>query len=88
MTVTFYSKVKGYTNSESTFIPATKTHSTLRELLGEVSKHYGKRFETFVNSNETCLFLVNGKGVTLSGGLETPVKFGDKIEILPFIEAG
>ena len=88
MTVCFYSKVREYTNRENTYSPTTTEHSTLRELLDELSTHYGKRFKSFISRSDTCLLLVNGKGITLSGGLETPIKAGDKIEILPFIEAG
>jgi len=88
MTVHFYSKVKGYTNGEASYSPASTITSTLRELLDELILHYGKSFETFINGTETCLFLVNSKGIKLSGGLDTPIKPGDKIEILPFVEAG
>jgi len=88
MIVSFYGKVREFTNGESNYSPASTTYSTLRELQGELCAHYGKRFETFINSNEAYLFLVNGKGVMMSGGLDVPVETGDKIDILPFIEAG
>ena len=88
MIVSFYSKVKEYTNGENTYSPASNIHTTLRELLDELVLHYGERFEAFIYGSETCLFLVNGKGIKLSGGLDTPIKPGDKIEILPFVEAG
>jgi len=88
MTVNFYGRIKEYTNGESVYIPSIKTNSTLREILDELSSCFGNSFSNFISSNETCLFLVNGKGIAHTGGLDTPVGTGDKIEILPFVEAG
>ena len=86
MTVTFYSSITKYTNGEKSYIP--KSHPTLRGLLEELGDYYGKGFESFINGNETCLFLVNGKGIKLTGGLDSPLEQGDNIEILPFVDAG
>jgi len=87
MTVAFYGKITEYTNDDRSFIPMTDC-STLRVLLDELSSYYGESFGLFVNGNETCLVLVNGRGVALSGGLDTPLSQDDRIEILPFVEAG
>ena len=88
MIVCFYGKVKQYTKNETIYSPAPPAHSTLRDLLGELGGYYGKPFEDFIRGNESCLFLINGKGIMLSGGLDTPIKDGDKVDILPFVEAG
>ena len=87
MTVVFYGRVTKQTDGDKTYTP--KTHcATLQELLGELSSHYGESFETFIHGNETCLILINGRGITQSGGLESPLNPGDKIDILPFVDAG
>ena len=62
--------------------------STIRTLLDELGDYYGQEFISFINSSEACLILVNGKGTSLTGGLDTPISQGDKIEILPFVGAG
>jgi len=88
MTVNFYGRIKEYTNNENVYVPDIKTHSTLRTVLEELSDNYGDLFNNFICSAENCLFLVNGKGTAHTGGLDTPVNPGDKVEILPFVEAG
>jgi len=57
-------------------------------LIDELGSCFGPRFQAFLLGDETCLFLVNGKGILSTGGLDTGLVPGDKIEILPFIEAG
>jgi molybdopterin converting factor small subunit len=86
MTVTFYGGITRYTNGDKIYLP--KAHATLRGLLEELGDYYGEQFVSFVNGNETCIILINGKGVMLSGGLESALCTGDKIEILPFVDAG
>ena len=86
MIVSFYGRITRHTNGEKTYIP--KNPPTLRGLLEELGGYYGKGFESFINGNETCLFLINGKGVKLTGGLDSPLEQGDKVEILPFVDAG
>jgi len=88
MTVNFYGRIKEYANGESLYTPGDKKHSTLRGLLDELSVNYGDKFNDFIYDNETCLILINSKGTAHTGGLDTPVKQGDKIEILPFVGAG
>ena len=87
MTVTFYGRITEYTNGEKTFVPSVP-HGALSGLLDELGRHYGEAFESFIHGNETCLLLVNGNGVMLSGGLDSPLKPDDKIDILPFVDAG
>jgi len=86
MIVTFYSGISKYTNGEKSYTP--KNHPTLRGLLEELGEYYGKDFESFINGNETCLFLINSKGIKLTGGLDSLLEQGDKVEILPFVDAG
>jgi len=86
LTVTFYGGVTRYTNGDKSYTP--KTHAALRGLLEEMGDYYGEQFISFVNGSETCIILINGKGVMLSGGLDSALDSGDKIEILPFVDAG
>jgi molybdopterin converting factor small subunit len=86
MTVTFYGGITRYTNDDKSYTP--KTHATLRSLLEELGEYYGEQFVSFVNGNETCIILINGKGIMLSGGLDSVLSQDDKIEILPFVDAG
>jgi len=90
MTVLFYSDINKYTNGEKSYIPGNEDNSiaTLQELLDRLFFRYGKGFEDFIKAGETCLILVNGNGVKLTGGLNTQLKPGDKIEFLPFVTAG
>jgi len=86
MEVTFYGSIIKYTNGDKMFSP--KIHPTLRELLVELGEFYGDGFGAFLQGDETCLILLNGKGIALTGGLNSPISVGDKVEILPFVEAG
>jgi len=86
MTVTFYGGVTRYTNGEKSYTP--KVHATLRDLMGELGDYYGEQLVSFINGNETCIILINGKGIMLSGGPDSVLDSGDKIEILPFVDAG
>jgi len=87
MEVTFYGNIKKYTNGEKIFSSKT-THQTLRELLAELGEFYGESFGQFLKNDDTCLILINGKGVALTGGVDSPLGAEDKVEILPFVVAG
>jgi len=88
MIVTFYGRITECTNGEKEFIPEPGVFSTLRGLLDELGSRYGEGFESLVNGNDTCLILVNGNGVAYSGGLDSPIGQDDKVDILPFVDAG
>jgi len=61
---------------------------TIRELVSKLGALFGDDFSNALLSSESCFFLINGKGIMATGGLESEIKPGDKIEILPFIDAG
>jgi len=86
MTVLFYGNVVKHTGGEKSFEPAPCPD--LRSLIDVLDGHYGEPFGELLRGNEFCFFLVNGQGVRATGGLETPLKQGDRIEVLPFVEAG
>ena len=86
MNVLFYANVRDYTSGEKSFeTDSTLNMRTLIDLLGE---HYGGKFKEFLLGDDTCFFLVNGKGAMTTGGLNTPLHPGDKVEILPFVGGG
>ncbi|MCL2214356.1 MAG: MoaD/ThiS family protein [Treponema sp.] len=86
MKVLFYGNVIEYTNGDKSL--EIEHCAGLRELINKLCDHYGDRLKDFILNDETCFFLVNGKGTMMTGGLNTKLQSDDKIEILPFAEAG
>jgi len=86
MQVFFYGSVSGYTNGEKLY--NAKDCASVRELIYELNSFYGERLREFLLGEDTCFFLVNGKGLMLTGGMETKLSPNDKIEVLPFADAG
>jgi len=86
MDVIFYGNVLNYTNSEKHF--EADDCSNVRELVDALGRRYGEKLKEFLLGEETCFFLVNGTGLMLTGGLNTKLKNGDKVEVLPFADAG
>ena len=86
MKVIFYGKVLDYTNSDKYY----EAHdcSCIRGLIDTLGEHYGERLKEFLLGEETCFFLINGKGLMMTGGLNTQLQPGDKVEVLPFANAG
>jgi molybdopterin converting factor small subunit len=86
MKVLFYGNVLEYTRKEKSYNAGGCPD--IRELINELGRYYGGSLSDFLLGEETCLFLVNGKGIILTGGLITKLRSDDKIEVLPFTEAG
>jgi len=86
MIVLFYGKTLEYTNGVKLF--KIETCAGIRELINQLGVFYGERLKEFLSGSETCFFLLNGKGIMMTGGLDTKLQFGDKIEVLPFMDAG
>lgn len=86
MTVTFYGGVLAHTDEEKSFslIECTDVHGAIDEL----GRRFGEKFRKFLLDGENCFFLINGRGLAATGGLATILSPGDKIEVLPFIDAG
>ena len=85
MIVIFYGNLLEQTNGEKTFEPGDC--SNLRNLVEKLGHRYGKQFEELL-LGDAHFILVNGRGVMTTGGLNTPLNNGDKIEVLPIVEAG
>ena len=86
MNIYFYGNVLKYTNGEKFY--KAEDCSNICELTDKLGSHYGECFKEFLLGEETCFFLVNGKGIMMTGGLNTKLQSGDKVEVLPFAEAG
>jgi len=86
MTVIFYGGVREYTSGlKSVEIDEAKN---IRELIVKLIERFGKRFEEKLFSKESCFFLVNGKGIMTTGGLETPLSGNDRVELLQHVDGG
>jgi len=86
MTVLFYGNALGHTGGEQSF--AVEDSASVRSLIDTLGDHFGQGLKDFLLGDETCLILVNGKGLMPTGGINTPLSLGDRIEVLPFVEAG
>jgi len=83
--ILIYADITQYTSGEKSF--ETEGARTMRELIDILGEHFGAQFRDFLLADNTCIILVNGKGIMLSG-LDTGLHSGDKIEILPIIGGG
>ena len=86
MKVLFYGNLLEYTNEEKSF--ELSDCSSVRELVCKLGEHFGEKLKVFLLGDDNCLFLVNGKGLMMTGGLDTKLQEDDKIEVLPFADAG
>jgi len=60
----------------------------LNALIDLLGWRYGAGFKEFIHGEGNCFFLVNGGGIAATGGLNTPLVPGDRVEILPFVHGG
>ena len=88
MEVLFYSSIKKYTGGAASVALKPECCPDLRSLISELGTCFGKEFEAFILSGDEVLLLVNNKAVMTTGGIDTPLKQGDIIEILPIVGAG
>ncbi|MCL2856269.1 MAG: MoaD/ThiS family protein [Oscillospiraceae bacterium] len=86
MTVLFYGSVIDHAGEQQSF--RLQGSETVRDLIDALGHHFGQKFKAFLLGDETCLFLINGKGIMTARGLDTKLEPEDKVEILPFIDAG
>jgi len=86
MTVRFFGNVLEYTNGVKGF--ESENSPSIRALIDELGVRFGEGFKEYLLGDETCFFLVNGKGIMMTGGLNTELQPGDKIEILTVVGGG
>ena len=66
---------------------------TIEELLTQLSKKYGKNFREYLYNEKAKVhpylsILVNGKSINVLQGLDTELKEGDTVAILPPVGGG
>jgi len=86
MAVSFFGSVQKYTEGEKSFDAGEAPD--IRALISRLGERFGDPFRDFLLGDGTCFFLVNGKSILHTGGLNTPLQPGDKIEVLPFVDGG
>lgn len=90
--VRFYSVFEKVTGRRE-WVAQVKQGATLKELLKMLFKEFGPAFKELVVSGEwtvktSCVVLLNGQNVILMEGLDTPLKDGDEIWLLPPLSGG
>ena len=83
--VLFYESVQNYSGCESLEIEPVET---LKDCIEQLGEKLGFHFKEYLLGEDTCFFLVNGKSIARTGGLNTSLNPNDKIEVLPVVEAG
>ncbi len=86
MTVMFFGNVQDHTAGEKSI--DCDGAPCVRALIDWLGERFGEGFKEFLLGDDTCFFLVNGSGILTSGGLDTQLREGDTVEVLPFVEGG
>ena len=89
--MTFLSDVRRMTEEGKTNISLSE--KSVRDLIAILVERYGDNFKEFMLSPENRLqkyvvILVNGRGVGILNGLETMLREGDSILIMPAVGGG
>lgn len=90
--VKFFTSLREITGNKTKEIQLQDTN-TVEELLTLLSEKYGKNFREYIYSKNGKVqgffsFLVNGKNINVLEGLDTKLKQGDTIAILPPVGGG
>ena len=83
--VMFFGSVQDHSACPSIEVEAVES---LRILIDNLGEEFGATFHEYLLGEDTCFFLINGKSIMNTGGLNTLLKPEDKVEILPVVEAG
>jgi MoaD family protein len=70
-----------------------KSRVVLRELISEIIKELPKLKQSLINPQledprPNALILVNGREISVLDGLETKLKHGDEVVLVPFVHGG
>jgi len=85
MKVIFFGDVSRFTNTEELEI---QNASTLDALITILADRFGIEFGEYLRADGTCFYLVNGRSILHTGGLQTPLTMDSVVQILPHVEAG
>jgi molybdopterin synthase sulfur carrier subunit len=90
--VRFFTSLREITGKKVEEVQLQRT-KTVEELLIEVSKRYGREFREYMYNGEGKVhsylsILVNGRSINVLQGLDTELKEGDTIAILPPVGGG
>lgn len=89
MIIKFFAYIRDYTHTKQTDIPA---FDTVEEMLRELCRVYGKKFEDKIFKNNELsaeiIILVNGRHITHYDGIKTRLKEDDEISIFPVVAGG
>ena len=95
VSVRFFTMLKEITGKkEETVVLRDSEPATVKLVLGKLAKKYGKDFNGYVYDSKTgqvrgfLQFLVNGKGVSPTKGIDTELCDGDVLAIVPPVGGG
>ena len=66
----------------------TEGHETLLDLIRWLGETRGEALSDHLLGEDTCFFLVNGRGVMATGGLSTPLTGDDVVDAIPLVGGG
>jgi len=74
-------------------VPDNSNVYTIRELLSDLSTHYEQILELVLDKKSGRIkgnisFILNGTHIDLLSGLDTPIRSGDRLFIVPFLAGG
>jgi MoaD family protein len=88
--IKYFADIRGLTGC--TEQPWTKTAPTLRELLSELVREYGARFENRIfesgRLSNSIIILINGQSIEHLRGLETSLGPEDIVVLFPMVAGG
>jgi molybdopterin synthase sulfur carrier subunit len=92
--IRFFTTLREITNKREETLILSSSETTVSMVLKLLSKKYGNPFDDYVFDAKTgqvkgfLQFLINGKSTSTLNGLETPLKDGDVLAILPPVGGG
>jgi sulfur-carrier protein len=92
--IKFFTHLREITNKKDETLNIPNTQTTIANILKLLSEEYGENFDSYVYEGKTgkakgfLQFLVNGNSTSTLEGLETEVKDGDVLAILPPVGGG
>ncbi|HMK94269.1 MAG TPA: MoaD family protein [Candidatus Limnocylindrales bacterium] len=92
--VRFFTSLREIVNKREETVTFTSSRVTVDSVLEMLSQKYGRAFTEYVYDNKTgqpkgfLQFLINGNSTSMLKGMETELKDGDVLAILPPVGGG